>query len=131
MTLEAIVKGKFYPGLFIDGRDQLALALLSEDAVGVSVSRYDVIPTRPQIQDALHASEWVALYRHSGPRIFLLSDKSELSPRTNFHTPQESEAMKFAIELALHAWPNWERDLLKSGFQPRFFVPVMQHFPEA
>jgi hypothetical protein len=120
--------------MLIDARGQIAVALLSEEAVGVSITRFDRLLSAPDIEHIINFERWITVYRHEGGDVFLVippgAEERESDNAAEFSTPQENEAGQFAIELALLAWPEWCPHY-REQYTPRYFIPFPASFPEA
>jgi hypothetical protein len=124
----------FLPGLLLDSRDQLVLALLAANSVGVSLRRFDYIPHPQEMADAVFTESWVTVYRNEDG-MFILSPSEdgehvEVVPVAQFESAQANESAQFAIELALASWPEWGRDL-RDKYQPRWTIPLPPRLPMA
>ena len=127
---------KAVPGMVIDARGQIAIALLSNVAVGVSITRYDHLLSALDLQAVISSERWVTVYRKMGDGLFLIEPTEDDSDdEFELKTPQENEAAQFAIELALLAWPEWCPDCRKQYSTPgaHMFIPFITsgQIPEA
>lgn len=109
-----------FPGLIVDAKGNLGIALISDDAIGVSVSRFSTTPDPIQVLREIGQRNWVAVYRKSGNKIFMVSQSPDKEVR--LATPEENESGQFAIELALKAWPEWGTEF-RQKFKERSFIP--------
>lgn len=118
----------YFPGLLLDSRDNIALAILADDSVGISVRRFDQIPKWEEMSDAIFAEEWVLLYR-GGSAFFLASPSAdgnsvESVPVSSFEGAEANESAQFAIEVALAYWPEWGDAALRKQYKPRRVISV-------
>lgn len=117
--------------MLIDAKERIALCLVSDLTIGVSVDRYDTIPPRKEIERLAEDGDWIAAYRRRGSDLFkvkppdLLGKMSELSGLTS----QDHEAGQFVIQLCLAAWPEWA-PAYRSLYDPLFFIPFFRVPPE-
>jgi hypothetical protein len=120
------------PGMVLDARGQIAVAILSEEAVGVSIARYDRFLSPTDLQVAINSDRWVTVYREFGGDLFVVEPQSEEGEEDDLIlvTPQENESGQFAIELALLAWPEWCPEY-RDKYKPKLFIPFPQKLPEA
>lgn len=97
------------PGMIVDARGQLALAILSNDAVGVTVTRFSQMLTAAEFVPLLHSETWITVYRDEGEALFLVGPDlpNEDVGEVELKTPQENEAAQMAVELAVLVWPEW------------------------
>lgn len=124
----------YLPGLLIDSREQIVLAMLGSDSVGVSVRRFDRIPAPDEMVGVVVSESWITIYR-SGEGLFLVTpaednQKVHVSPVAAFETAEANESAQFAIELALANWPDWGTTF-RHRFQPRTVIPLPPRLPEA
>lgn len=120
------------PGMVIDARGQIAVALLSEEAVGVSIARFDRVLGPSDLEDIINSERWITVYREFGGDLFVVEpegDEEEVEAQ-ELRTPQENESGQFAIELALLAWPEWCPHYRKQ-YTPKQFIPFLSNTPEA
>jgi hypothetical protein len=97
-------------GMLLDAREELAVVLMSEDAVGVSVARYDQLPARESLRQELRQKLWIVVFRDAGEEVFVSSaDTSGLDDAVQYKlsSPQERESVQFAMEVAMGVWPEW------------------------
>jgi len=121
------------PGMVIDARGQIAVALLSEEAVGVSIARYDHVLSPNDLVAIINSEKWVTVYREFGGGLFIVEREEEdgaEGEELELNTPQENEAAQFAIELALLAWPEW-CPYYREKYTPKQFITFPILFPEA
>ncbi len=121
------------PGMVIDARGQIAVALLSEEAVGVSVARYDRVLSPNDLAVIINSERWITVYREFGGGLFVVEPEEEdrdEDEELELNTPQENEAAQFAIELALLAWPEWCPHY-REKYTPKQFITFPILFPEA
>jgi hypothetical protein len=119
--------------MVIDARGQIVVALLSEEAVGVSVARFDRVLSPVDLQVAINSERWVTVYRQFGGDLFVVEpqgEEDEEDDDSQLVTPQENESGQFAIELALLAWPEWCPEY-REKYSPKRFIPFPQELPEA
>jgi hypothetical protein len=118
------------PGMVLDSRGQIAVALLSEAAVGVSIARFDRFLSPTELQVAINSERWVSVYRKLGGDLFVVEPNCVEGEEIELSTPQENESGQFAIELALLAWPEWCPEY-RDKYKPKTFIPFPQKLPEA
>ena len=97
-------------GMLLDACERLAIVLIGEEAVGVSVARYDEVPLRSAVKKELRRELWIVVFRDSGEEVFVSSaEASDLDEAVQYKlsSPQEREAVQFAMEVAMGAWPEW------------------------
>lgn len=118
------------PGMVIDARGQIAVALLSEEAVGVSIARFDHVLEPNDLEKIINQERWVTVYREFGGDVFVVEPEGDEEEATELRTPQENESGQFAIELALLAWPEWCPHY-RRRYTPKQFIPFLANTPEA
>lgn len=113
-------------GLLLDACERLAMVLMSEDSVGVSVSRYDELPAQHLFREEMHQKIWIVVFRDEGEEIFVSSKASPANDGEVYElkSPQERESVQFAMEVALGAWPEWCPHL-RERVSPR--SPIVLH----
>jgi len=132
MTLKDDVSDALLAGLLLDAREQIVLVLLSEDAVGISVSRYDVVPEKDAFREGLNRKVWIVVFREAGEEVFVSSARActEGGDEYPLNSPQERESVQFAMEVAMGAWPEWCPHLRDSVF-PRSPIIIHRDTPVA
>lgn len=108
------------PGMTIDSNGEFCLVVVSEEAVGVSIQRYDRMLQTIELHHALHSQRWMAVYRQHEGEIFVLSN-NENEPRTV--TAPEQESGHMAVEIALGVWPGWKPPPSDIKMRPKTFIP--------
>lgn len=98
---------RFSAGLVLDARERLALVLFSEDAVAVSLGRFEQIPKDEHLQPLIDEVRWIMVKRQSGPRFFLMEAEEEMAPISDLTTPRARESGQLALALAFKFWPSW------------------------
>jgi hypothetical protein len=124
----------FMPGLLLDSRQHIVIAMLAAESVGVSVRRFDHIPGPEEMVDVAMYEVWITIYR-DGEGLFLVKPSDdgehvEVAPIESFSTAEANESAQFAIELALAHWPDWGSSF-RHRFQPRTVIPLPSRLPEA
>jgi hypothetical protein len=119
--------------VLLDARERIALVMMSEDAVGISVSRYDDMPEEETFKRELAQRVWVVVFREAGEEVFISSTDPEAREEDKpfkLNSPQERESVQFAVEVALGAWPEWCPHLRES-IRPRSVIVLPRLCPEA
>lgn len=122
---------RFLPGLLLDERDHIVLAVLAVDSVSVSVKRFDYIPDWDGLADAVQTGEWIMLYKKGSMfQITHHAEGEDVDLASEFSTAQANESAQFAIELALAYWPDWGEEL-RHKYEPRTVIPLPAQPAEA
>jgi hypothetical protein len=124
---------KAIPGMLVDAKGQLVLVVCSEDAVGVSINRYDRFLQPEELVVEINSGHWITIERNQ-TELFLVTHNSEEEEdeHIELNTPQEHETAQFAIEIALLAWPEWSPEH-RQHYKPTMFIPFRppQAIPDA
>lgn len=97
----------FSAGLLLDAHERLALVLFSEEAIAVSLGRFEQIPRDEQLQPIIDEVRWILVKRGTGPRFFLMESEQEMAPVEELTSARAKESGRMAISLASHMWPDW------------------------
>lgn len=118
----------FYAGFFLDAQGRFIPAVVSEQEIGITVRRFESVPTMQDVMRSTAHDVWLVFRLHDGHQVYI-SDETMETPEIEaiIRGPEGQESLHFAIELALQAWPDWCPDLRDDKqFTPRWFVPVTQ-----
>ena len=120
----------YVPGLLIDARGHIALAVLADTSVGVSVERFDWIPTpAEEMTRQMSNTSWVIVDRDN-ESMYMATPSGEYIYPKDLKGAEANEAAQFAIELALSLWPDWCPNL-RDVYKPRTIIPLPRQMPEA
>lgn len=120
----------YVPGLLIDARGHLALAVLADTSVGVSVERFDWIPSpAEEMTRQMSNTSWVIVDRDN-ESMYMATPSGEYIYPKDLKGAEANEAAQFAIELALALWPDWCPNL-RDVYKPRTIIPLPRQMPEA
>ena len=128
---------RLFPGILLDERDQIVLAVLADDAVGISVRRFECLPSPTELVEVISAEEWITIYREDeNHQMYLMSPKItgdmgvDCLPVKRFKGAEANESAQMAIEVALANWPEWGESL-RDTYTPRSVIPLPRNLPEA
>ena len=120
----------YVPGLLIDARGHLALAVLADTSVGVSVERFDWIPSpAEEMTRQMSNTSWVIVDRDN-ESMYMATPSGEYIYPKDLKGAEANEAAQFAIELALALWPDWCPNL-RDVYSPRTIIPLPRQMPQA
>jgi hypothetical protein len=108
-----------FPALLIDSTGKFLVALMSEDAVGVSARRFETVPSPPELYRCIPTERWISVNRES-LEVTMITPHEEDND-VHLCTPQENESGQFAIELALSVWPEWGMEY-REMYSPKQFI---------
>jgi len=120
----------YVPGLLIDARGHIALAVLADTSVGVSVERFDWIPSpAEEMTRQMSNTSWVIVDRDN-ESMYMATPSGEYIYPKDLKGAEANEAAQFAIELALALWPDWCPNL-RDVYSPRTIIPLPRQMPQA